>query len=68
MNPGWRKRDADNILCIGGSTEPRMNLEDMKLLRISEKRSGTHCRRTAPRTSSVRMTVVRWYAITDHAS
>lgn len=64
--------------CVGGSTAPRMNLltnaqDQTKSGVIPEEkeaslREGTYLRSTAPSTNSVRMTVVLWYATTDHES
>lgn len=63
------KREAERIRCLEGSTAPRMNLiHQVQFVHHSKTLQFANLSNAAPRTISVNITVLRWYATTDHAS
>jgi len=67
--PGWRNREIDIIRWISGCVDPLINLQASSINIIQYNiMIATRRNNAAPNTSSVKITVVRWYATTLHAS
>ena len=67
--PGCKKRDADTSRWMLESGAPRTNLtrRGQQVIHYSQGPVSSYFSRAAPRTNSVRMTVVLWYAMTLQA-